>query len=162
MPANAGVTTCWFHVLNGAMPYLLLVAGLLIGAYALYRFFATATVPQIKAFIAGSGVAIIALILIILAVTKKLPAAIALLVVTFPFIWKFIRARLKTDKDQKSAASGPMTRDEALKILGLSEGASEDDITEAYKRLMQKVHPDNQGTDWMAAKLNAARDLLLK
>lgn len=144
------------------MPYLLLVAGLLIGAYALYRFFATANVDQIKTFFSGTAVAVIIVVLLVLALTRKLPLALVLLVITFPFIWKFIRARLKTDKTQQSPSSAPMTKDEALKILGLSEGASEDDINEAYKRLMQKVHPDNQGTDWMAAKLNAARDLLLK
>ena len=54
-----------------------------------------------------------------------------------------------------------MSRTEALDILGLEEGASEDDIEAAYKALIVKNHPDQGGTDWLAARLNEARDILL-
>ncbi|MFH5924028.1 hypothetical protein [Roseomonas xinghualingensis] len=57
--------------------------------------------------------------------------------------------------------SGGMDRAEALSILGLSEGASEAEIRAAHARLMRAVHPDAGGSDWLAARLNAARDLLL-
>lgn len=60
------------------------------------------------------------------------------------------------------AQPGSMTRDEALAILGLAEGASEDDIKHAHKRLMLKVHPDQGGSDYLATKLNEAKDVLLK
>lgn len=55
-----------------------------------------------------------------------------------------------------------MTRKDALDILGLKEDASAEDIKAAYKKLMKKVHPDQEGSEWMAAKLNQAKDLLLK
>lgn len=58
------------------------------------------------------------------------------------------------------AASG-LSRKEALEVLGLKEGASREDILAAHRRLMAKAHPDAGGTDWMAARLNAARDTLL-
>jgi DnaJ family protein C protein 19 len=59
------------------------------------------------------------------------------------------------------AANGKMTREEALAVLGLKEGASRDEIQAAYKRLMQKVHPDVGGTQALASRLNQARDTLL-
>ncbi|MBM3555328.1 MAG: molecular chaperone DnaJ [Alphaproteobacteria bacterium] len=60
-----------------------------------------------------------------------------------------------------SAASGRMSRDEALSLLGLAEGASVEEIRAAHRRLMQQVHPDKGGSDYLAAKINAAKDVLL-
>jgi len=54
-----------------------------------------------------------------------------------------------------------MSRDEALRLLGLEEGASAEEIEAAYKRLMKQVHPDAGGSDYLASQVNAARDLLL-
>jgi curved DNA-binding protein CbpA len=54
-----------------------------------------------------------------------------------------------------------MTRAEAYQVLGLPPGATEADIHEAYKRLMRALHPDSGGSDWLAARINQARDVLL-
>jgi len=59
------------------------------------------------------------------------------------------------------AASGPMTRAQALDILGLKEGASADDIRAAHRRLMQTHHPDRGGSSFLAAQINQAKDVLL-
>jgi DnaJ domain len=59
------------------------------------------------------------------------------------------------------AGNGAMSREEALAILGLKPGATTDDIKTAHKRLMKDFHPDKGGSDYLAAKINAAKDLLL-
>jgi len=56
---------------------------------------------------------------------------------------------------------GAMTRDEALDVLGLKRGASEKEIREAHKRLIKQNHPDQGGSDYLASKINRAKDVLL-
>ena len=65
------------------------------------------------------------------------------------------------DTARPPAAEGPMDHAEALAVLGLTQGATEEDIRAAHRRLMRSAHPDRGGSAWMAARVNAARDLLL-
>jgi hypothetical protein len=59
------------------------------------------------------------------------------------------------------SASGDMSIEEAYAILGLAPGAEDEAIKEAHRRLMVKLHPDHGGSDYLATKINRARDVLL-
>jgi curved DNA-binding protein CbpA len=54
-----------------------------------------------------------------------------------------------------------MSREQAYAVLGLAPGADAVAIREAHRRLMAKVHPDRGGSDYLAAQINQARDVLL-
>ncbi len=63
---------------------------------------------------------------------------------------------------REAPAAPAMGISEAYAVLGLRDGATEAEIRDAHRALIQKLHPDKGGTSYLAAKLNAARDLLLK
>jgi hypothetical protein len=67
------------------------------------------------------------------------------------------------DARQRAARrSGKMTEEEAYQILGLQPGASAEDVGQAYRALMKKLHPDQGGTTYLAARVNEAKDVLLR
>ena len=65
------------------------------------------------------------------------------------------------DNHANTQSSGDMDRWEALNILGLTEDASREEIVAAHRSLIQKLHPDRGGNDYLAAKINQAKDFLL-
>jgi hypothetical protein len=102
-----------------------------------------------------------------LAVAKLWPLALMVLVgaggVMAIEAWRASHNEL--DETEITPASPPakrMSEEEALSVLGLQSGAGAEDIRAAHRKLISQLHPDKGGTDYLASKINEARDYLLK
>lgn len=150
---------------------------LALGALTLFVFlgglraFERASVTTIKsllAWILALGGLSLALMLVL---TGREGIALGALFLFGPLIWNHWKAAHPAPGPSPGAqagtpppprsAGGPMTREEAYQVLGLQPGASEAEIRAAHRRLMRGAHPDQGGSDWLAARINQARDVLL-
>jgi DnaJ homolog subfamily C member 19 len=123
------------------------------------------------------GLALLAITGHLNAITAVIGGAIAMLTRAVPNLLKYLPTLSHFYKQtQSNQASGngagqqgkaqpnnsnAMSQQEALDILGLKPGATREDIISAHKRMMQKVHPDRGGSDYLAAQLNKAKKALL-
>lgn len=79
--------------------------------------------------------------------------------------WEYGAGQGRSDHGSGGRGSGragaAMTRDDALAILGLGADSDAEQVRDAHRRLMQKLHQDRGGSDYLAAQINAAKALLL-
>lgn len=146
-----------------------------IAALALFlcglRAFSGASVSTVKSllvWVAALGGLSLMLLLIL---SGRGPLAILALGFALPLVRDWWEGRRvggsRQGQGSATGASGrpgrreAMTREEALAILGLQPGATEEEIRAAHRRLMRAAHPDSGGSDWLASRINQARDRLL-
>jgi hypothetical protein len=80
---------------------------------------------------------------------------------TQPPDWREKVKANKQDRADQSGRGSSMDAQEAYAILGLQPDATQHEIKMAHRRLMQKFHPDHGGSDYLAARINQAKELLL-
>ncbi len=153
---------------------------LFLGGLRAFERASVSTVKSLIAWIAALGGLTLALLLVL---TGRGGIALGALTLFGPLIWNRWRASHPAGLGTGARGSGPrgagaggagtgagepprarsgaMTRQEAYQVLGLAPGASEADIRAAHHRLMRTAHPDTGGSDWLAARVNMARDVLL-
>lgn len=146
------------------IPLLLGAVTLLVVMSAL-GMFSRAQIRTIRTFglwVAGIGGLLLAALLLL---AGRGLGGLVILAALGPLLWSFRASRSvprpghRPEPPRRSA--GGMTREEALAVLGLPPEADRAAIQAAYVRLMQAAHPDRGGSDWLAARINQARDVLL-
>ncbi len=149
-----------------------LVLFLFLGGLRAFEQASVTTVKSLVVWIAVLGGLSLVLLLVL---TGRGGMALGALTLFGPLIWNRWRAAHPTGlgagarrpgtaggaPPPPGTRGGAMTRQEAYEVLGLAPGASEADIRAAHHRLMRTAHPDTGGSDWLAARVNMARDVLL-
>jgi hypothetical protein len=161
---------------------------LLLGGLALFAFmgglraFERASIATLKSFLLWAAALAGLSLMLMLVLTGREGIAIGALVMFAPVLWERARtaypwlgparrpapppggggrASGAGTRSGDARRGGAMSRAEALEILGLRPGATAEEIRAAHHRLMRAAHPDAGGSDWIAARLNLAREVLL-
>ena len=125
--------------------------------------------------VAGSAIAVLGFLAItgrLNFITAAITGAVAMLPKAahllryLPILDKFRQHASNSNQQQnnnnrQASAQSAMSKKQASEVLGIEPNASKEEIIKAHKRMMQKVHPDRGGSDFLAAQINQAKSTLL-
>ncbi len=159
--------------------YILVIILILI--FLALRWFLKAPPAVVAKFFKKSGIVILAVLLVLLALMGRLNWLFALVGVVLASVARLLPVLLRyapqlqrlwilfnTAKNKnsnhahKAADYGVMSKARAYEVLGLKPGATTKEIIQAHRKLMQKNHPDRGGSDFLAAQINLAKRILLE
>lgn len=171
------------------MARLILLIALGIFAWIAWQKFSASPPRQRRKLLLQWTLVVVAIAAVLLAVTGRLHwvgAAIALVLPVLgrtlgwlgrhlpwlaPLIARHAQARQQRSQQQGGESAGQqspphgeasLTVEEARRILDVGKDASRDEILAAHRRLIQRMHPDRGGSDYLASRINAAKELLLR
>ena len=158
------------------MAKIILLIAMLIAALYLWGWLKARYQQQGRPFAAKASLVACALLLLALAAVGKvhwlgafLASALAglrfllpIVLKSLPFLAPFLNRAKAESADTNTNSNSDMTKAEAFAILGLDDKATDEEITIAHRRLIQKLHPDTGGNEYLATQLNLAKEVLLK
>lgn len=166
------------------MARILILLIVIVALFVLGKWFQQQYRERGRSFAVKALLVSIAVVFVILAATGRahwvgallasviaaLRFALPLLLRHLPFLHSLLSSRANAESFGNSQQSGgagggsgsEMSIAEALETLGLEPNPLREDIIDAHRRLIQKLHPDRGGNDYLAAKINKAKDILIK
>jgi len=159
----------------------LLLIVFIIALFFGVRWFQKAPPDKVARYVRSLAILLIAVALIFLGVTGRLNWVFAANGIAFAFLirmlpvalrlapslhrlWLMMRGVKQTTNQQTNSrphAGAKMALEEAYNILGLAPGATKQQVISAHRKLIQKIHPDRGGNDYLATKINLAKKIIL-
>lgn len=157
------------------MPRLIIMLAVIAVALLMWFKIKNAKDEDRKKLIIQTVVGLVIAVLAILAITGHLNVITALiggLIALIPKAMHLLRylplinrfrqqPGQQSSQKQTSTNKADMSKKQACEVLGIEPDCSKDEIIAAHRRMMQKVHPDRGGSDFLAAQINQAKDILL-
>src|ERR1700749_552219 len=147
------------------MPFLIGALGIVL-LILLFRIGITTEPKKLVRFTRYTSIVVISALALFLGVTERWLPAVFLGGVVWALLqgvrlWPAGKPDEPMEAPRQQPSPGKMSRAEALRVLGLQEGASDDDIRAAHRKLILQTHPDKGGSDYLPSKINEAKDVLL-
>lgn len=157
---------------------LVILVAVIVALFILIRHYGSLDAPSRKRFWWRFSFALLLVAVVFLTITGRLHYIAAIATAVLPFARRLVpllrhipllrrlyrehKGRNESENAGAKVSAAVADINEAYEVLGLAPGASKQDVIDAHRKLMQKFHPDRGGNDYLAARINQAKDLLLE